>query len=287
MTQVAPPPEPARLLAVDLCYPEPPAIDARALAMLVRSNLPGTALVWSGPSNLVLRHDRADPDTSGRLDPAEILGLPPEERPLTAHSPDGHLVHAVWLRVEPTPAEQRDLSQSWSWPDAHAAFSRCRHQLTVLQLLGGKRKVGERVGAFRGALHGLITLARPLATWWPGSQQALPPGALVAHPLSGLVNVRLFRSVNDPNVTITDTLGMYALGLPDLQCRSRGLPAERLGDLLFELAEYLFRHGNVFRDGRPVPGLAADQHFVPAPGSSTVPPHRAVIDLDPGQRYAG
>jgi uncharacterized protein DUF4261 len=287
MTQVAHPPEPARTLAVDLCYPEPPDIDARALTVRARTALPGTALVWSGPSNTLLRHDPPDPTSTGRPDPTEILGLPPDSRPLTVAAPAGHLVHAVWYTGSTAGVNGRDLSQSWSWPDAGATLDRCRYLVTVVQLIGRERQVGERVAAFRATLNAIITIARPLATWWPSSQQALPPGALVSHPLSGMVNVRLFRSVHDPDVTVTDTLGLHALGLPDIQCRSRGLDIDKLGDLLFELAEYLCRHGDVLRTGRPVPGLMANQEFVPRHGPATVAPVRPVVDLDPGPRYAG
>lgn len=287
MTQVAHPPEPARTLAVDLCYPEPPDIDARALTVRARSALPGIALVWSGPSNALLRHDPPDPANSGRPDPTELLGLPPECQPLTASAPAGYLVHAVWNTGQTVGANGRDLSQSWSWPEAGATLERCRYLVTVVQLIGRDRGVGERVAAFRATLNAIIAIARPLATWWPSSQQALPPGALVSHPLSGMVNVRLFRSVHDPAVTITDTLGLHTLGLPDIQCRSRGLNIDKLGDLLFELAEYLCRRGDVLRDGRPLPGLVADQEFVPRPAPATVPPARHVVDLDPGPRYAG
>jgi hypothetical protein len=99
--------------------------------------------------------------------------------------------------------------------------------------------------------------------------------------------VRMFRSVDDPTVTLIDTLGLHTLGLPDLQCQSRHLSTEKLGDLLFELAEYVFKHGDVLRPGRPVPGLAANQQFVPARRQATVPPIRPVIDLDPGAPYVG
>lgn len=286
MSQVAHPPEPAPILAVDLCYPDPPAINARALAVRIRSASPGTELVWQGTSNLLLRHERPDPATAYRPDPADILGLPPEHSPFTerdTYRPD-LLLSAVTFAADDA-ASERDLSQSWQWPDAEAAFDRCRHLVTITQLVGRGRDSTERVHAFRAALDAIIATVRPLATWWPASQQALPPGALVTHPLTGVVNVRLFRSVHDPRVTMIDTLGLHALGLPDIQCQSRNLDADRLSDLLFELAEYVYKHGDVLRPGSPVPGLSADQQFVPSRAAATVPPVRPVIDLDPGPGY--
>lgn len=277
------------MLAVDLCYPEPPNIDARALTVRVRSEDPGAALVWNGPSNLLLRHDPPDPTRELRPDPTDILGLPPEASPLTADPPGGHLLHAVWFPTEilGVDVNGRDLSQSWSWPDAGATLDRCRYLVTIVQVIGQGRPPAERIAAFRATLNSVIALARPLATWWPESQQALPPGALVSHPLIGIVNIRLFRSVTDPQLTITDTLGMPALGLPDIQCQSRGLDTHRLGDLLFELADYLYRNGNVLRSGVPLPGLAAHQQFTPRHTGAAVPPARPVVDLDAGPQYAG
>lgn len=258
--------------------------------MHIRSSLPGTSPVWGGPSNLVLRHDPPDPD-GGRPDPADLLGLPPDASPLTGDRQ--HLVHAVWFATEPGAdgatrhAQERDLSQCWAWPDAGATLDRCRYLVTIVQLLGHGRKVTDRLGTFRATLNAAIALARPMATWWPASQQALPPGALVSHPLTGVVNVRLFRSMSDPSITVTDTLGMHSLGLPDLQCRSAGLDTNRLGSLLFELAEYLYRHGDVLNGGEPVPGLSGNQQFVPHRTMSTVSPTRPVMDLDPGPAYVG
>jgi hypothetical protein len=286
MSQVAHPPEPAPTLAADLCYPDPPTINARALAIRIRSALPGTKLVWAGPSNLLLRHERPDPTTAYRPDPADILGLPPEQSPFTEHDTyrSDLLLCSVAFAPDRT-AGERDLSQSWQWPDAGATLERCRHLVTITQLVGRGRDSTERVHAFRAVLDAIIATVRPLATWWPASQQALPPGALVAHPLTGVVNVRQFRSVHDPRVTMTDTLGLHALGLPDIQCQSRNLDPDRLSDLLFELAEYVYKHGDVLRPGSPVPGLSADQQFVPNRAAATVPPVRPVIDLDPGPGY--
>jgi|GEM_PF-3412656 len=272
-------------MAVDLCYPDPPDLDPRALTIRIGSALPDTTIVWSGPTNLLLRHERPDPTRRHRPDPSDVLGLPPEHQPFT--SADGyrtdHLLHAISFGTEP-PAS-RDLSQCWGWPDADTTLARCRYQITISQPVGRGRDFAERIEALRLILDAAIALARPLATWWPTSQVALPPGALIAHPLAGLVNVRLFRSMTDPDITLTDTLGLYALGLPDMQCQSRRLDPNRINDLLYELAEYLCKHGDVLRPGRPVPGLSADQQFVPSRQESLVPPHRLVMDLDPGPGY--
>jgi hypothetical protein len=272
-------------MAVDLCYPDPPDIDPRALTIRIRSALPGTMLVWAGPTSVLLRHERADPANPYRPDPADILGLPPEHHPFTDadRHRDDHLLHTVAFGTEPP--DERDLSQCWAWPDASATLVRCRYQITISQPLGRGRDCAERVQALRATVDTAIALARPLATWWPASQQALPPGALVTHPLTGVVNIRLFRSMSDPEVTLTDTLGLYTLGLPDVQCQSRNLDPHRLSDLLFELAEYLCKHGDVLRPGSPVPGLTTDQQFVPSRQPAMVPPHRMVIDLDPGPGY--
>ncbi|MGA8116818.1 MAG: DUF4261 domain-containing protein [Actinocatenispora sp.] len=225
--------------------------------------------------------------TRARPDPADILGLAPDASPLTeATTPGGHLIHAVGFDIlSAHDRDERDLSQSWDWPDAGATLDRCQYLITVTQLIGRRRDCPERVQAFRATIDATIALARPLATWWPASRQALPPGALVSHPLSGVINVRMFRSVNDPTVTVTDTLGLHALGLPDLQCQSRRLDTNRLSEVLFEMAEYVFKHGDVLRPGSPVPGLSADQHFLPSRQHSIVPPGRPVIDLDPGPGY--
>jgi hypothetical protein len=275
-------------LAVDLCYPDPPGLDKRALINQIRAAFPGTGLVWSGWSGLLLRHDPPDPARAGRPDATEILGLPPEAVPLSDNGrepSDGYLLHSVRLAPEPAPrVADHDLSQSWRWPDAGAALSQCRYTVSIVQLIGSRRAAADRLAAFRATLNAVVALARPLATWWPASQQALPPGALVAHRLTGVVNVRTFRAVDDPAVTVTDTLGLHTVGLPDLQCQSRQLDLDKLGDLMLQLAEYMFDHGE--RIGPGFPGIVAGQRFTVGRAGAAVPPVRPVLDLDPGRPYA-
>jgi hypothetical protein len=286
---VAHPPEPVANLAVDLCYPDPPGIDKRALINQIRAAFPGTGLVWNSWSGLLLRHDQPDPARVGRPDPTEILGLPPEAVPLSenGHEPaDGYLLHSVRFAPEPAPdIAGHDLSQSWRWPDAGAALSQCRYTVSITQLVGSRRPAADRLAAFRATLNAVVALARPLATWWPASQQALPPGALVVHRLTGVVNVRTFRAVDDPAVTVTDTLGLHTVGLPDLQCQSRQLDLDKLGELLLQLAEYMFDHGDR-GVGPGFPGIVPGQRFTVGRAGSAVPPVRAVLDLDPGRPYA-
>jgi hypothetical protein len=82
-----------------------------------------------------------------------------------------------------------------------------------------------------------------------------------------------------------DTLGLAALGLPDLQCHFHGLEVNEVAGLLYNTAWYVFENGDVIEDGQTVDGVDGHrwrcQHEV-----ALVPPEREVLDINPGPRYA-
>lgn len=85
---------------------------------------------------------------------------------------------------------------------------------------------------------------------------------------------------------LMDTLGLAALGLPDLQCHFRSLTPNEVALLLYSLASYVFEHGDVIANGHTVEGIAAGSRWRCRHEVSLVPPEREVIDIDPGDPFA-
>ena len=83
-----------------------------------------------------------------------------------------------------------------------------------------------------------------------------------------------------------DTLGLAALGLPDLQCHFRGLAPEAVAPLLYNTAYYIFEKGDVIDDGHTVEGVTPGERWPCQHEASLVEPRRVVIDLDPGPAHA-
>jgi hypothetical protein len=58
---------------------------------------------------------------------------------------------------------------------------------------------------------------------------------------AGALNIRLFRITNgQPGDTIMDSLGLAAVGLPDVQCHFRGLNPDDVAKQLYNIAAYIF-----------------------------------------------
>ncbi|MBO0870739.1 MAG: DUF4261 domain-containing protein [Micromonosporaceae bacterium] len=246
-------------------------------------------------------------ETGPRLDPEALLARVHQAMPETTLAPPdkdawlfAHLalpytyaggesapLQTALLFASSDPAtEVRDLSQSWEWPDAQATLAACPHSILVTEMLGRVHEPADRLRAFRAVLDAAVELARPTATWWPVSGQALPPDGLADHPLRGLLNVRLFRVENDPGVSLMDTLGMAPFELPDLQCHFRDLNPGQVGALLFNTAVYLVEKGPVIDSGHTIAGVSQDQVWRAQWEDSLAQPTRVVIDLDPGDPYA-
>jgi hypothetical protein len=79
-----------------------------------------------------------------------------------------------------------------------------------------------------------------------------------------------------------DTMGLTGLGLPDLQCNFVGLNPAHISVYLYQLAEYVFERGDVFRNGDTVDGLTAQEKWPIRKEQAYVDPKRRVIDVVPG-----
>jgi hypothetical protein len=104
------------------------------------------------------------------------------------------------------------------------------------------------------------------------------------NPLVGAVNLRMFNIQGGPSgegEIVMDTLGLEVFGLPDLQCHYNGLPPNAVASHLYNLAGYLFDHGDVIEDGHTVQGLEVDQIWKCQHEESLLDPKRVVLDVCP------
>src|SRR5258706_439837 len=101
----------------------------------------------------------------------------------------------------------------------------------VTDFMSGGLEYHERLDLFQRALLGVLSVVPCLAVHWQPSQQVIDPSAYRAASekppadlfFAGALNVRLFNIENSPGDFVMDTLGLAALGLPDLQCHFRRL----------------------------------------------------------------
>jgi hypothetical protein len=179
------------------------------------------------------------------------------------------------------------LTQTWDWQQAQDAISRVKNVVSITDSFteGLTRKT--RLKLMHDVIASVLEISTPVAIHWLPSQRIVNPvqykedlgqgGQL----FSSAVNVRMFK-IENSDERVMDTMGLTGLGLPDLQCYFTGLNPAQIGLFLYQLAEYIFERGDVFRDGDTVDGLAPQQKWPIRKVESYVDPKRKVISVVPG-----
>ena len=211
---------------------------------------------------------------------------------------DATLAAQTLMTVSPTgpSAENSEaaLQQTWDWPKARSVFARCRSTMLVTDFMTGTLEYRARLGLFQNVISAVLERVPCLAIHWLPSQRFISPDAYVQSKeaqsfdrLFPAVNVRLFTISNGAeNETLMDTLGLAALGLPDLQCHFKGLDVSEVARVLYNSACYLFDNGDVIGDQQTIQGIRPEDHWRCQHEDALTEPARIVLDLDPGKPYA-
>jgi hypothetical protein len=200
--------------------------------------------------------------------------------------------------LSPTPANENyaaSFQHSWLFPEAEMRLSSCPHSMLVTDMMSSGLPYHERMDVFQRALYAIVSVLRPDAIHFTVSKQFMDaatflenvPGAENYDPLMGVFNVRLFRIEDEVHpAVLMDTLGLSALGLPDLQIHCHGLDVNQLAGLLYNTGHYIFEKGDVIEDGNTLGGWELSQRWICQHEVSLVAPHRVVVDIHPGPDYA-
>jgi len=186
------------------------------------------------------------------------------------------------------------IEQSWDFPLARATVEGCRAAVLVSDFLSRLLDYRERFTLFQNVLAGVLEIIPALAINWQPTQRIVDPQRyLKAHAVGGsalffasAINVRIYSISNSPGDQIMDTLGLAALGLPDLQCHFRGRDTGQLARLLYNTAYYVFEQGDMIKNGHTVEGLPPGSRWRCCREESILQPTRVVLDLDPGPPHA-
>lgn len=197
-------------------------------------------------------------------------------------------------RVEPA------LQQCWDWPQARDAVSRCRAVMLVMEMMSSGLEYKERLALVQQTVSAVLDITSCLGILWMPDQRLVDPPTYIrskqpeiSDPLFPAVNVRLFNinSASDATNKVTgetlmDTLGLAALGIPDLQCHFVGLEVSDVARMLYNAAYYLFDKGDVVADGQTLQGIRPQDHWRCQHEAALVGPERIVLDINPGRPYA-
>lgn len=263
--------------AVDLLYNQIPTLDGTAIVSQIEQRT--DALEAVGPSR--------------QLDSLIFAHRPSTlERPTgSTHTP--RLV--VSLQHEPLPFEtlRPALQQAWDWPDANVVVAAHQGVIRIADFHADELEPRTRLAVMHDAVEAMLAVAPCEAIHWRASQCVTSPHQYLAartHEQDAIfpaVHVRHFAELESlGKETLSDTLGLAALGLPDLQCHYTGLDRADVAQLLQRIARVLFAQGNVLTDGDTVAGLPSGELWQCRRGLAHVGPVRDVIRLTPGAPFA-
>lgn len=202
---------------------------------------------------------------------------------------------AVMITDKKIEMERLEMSfyQSWGWRDAKNTIERTSYTILVTDMMSSSLDYKTRLTLFQKALFSILEVIPCLAINWHISQQIVKPeNYLENHPentnynlLLGALNVRLFNIEGTDNETLMDTLGLGALGLPDLQCHFKNLDVNSIANILYSYGEYVFKNGDVIKDGETIQGISVEDKWKCQHEISLVEPKRVVIDINPGEKF--
>ncbi|HEX7898728.1 MAG TPA: DUF4261 domain-containing protein [Planctomycetota bacterium] len=259
----------ANVYAVELLCETPPPLEAADILPCVRDRVGAAALVdptaTSGGLNLHFPQHRV-PFQGESVPVQAVIGL-------LQHPVDARFLTAA-------------LDQSWDWPEARGAVADHRVSVVVSDLLASGLPYQERLDLFQNVLHGVLEIVPATAILWRPCGRLVDPTAYRRSrregehydPLFAALNVRMFPAEPDGEV-LMDTLGLSALGLPDLQCRFQGHDPNLVAGLLHGAGRYVYEKGDVLGEGHTVPAPGGEGHWTCRPGVASAPPARRVVEV--------
>jgi len=267
-------PKDTSMQVVELLHGSTPSIDAAAILRRASELVPNVELL--GPSK------------DGRT----LLFAHPM---YVTHLEDGNLPAQTLLAPAHKPFDRanyvEELRQSWSCPDASSLIDGMTSVTLVSELFARTLAASDRVMLFHGVLQAVVELTRPVALVFLHSQQIVSAATYLSDcdnpPVDrrGTINVRFFR-IEESDDMIMDTRGLHEVGVHDLQCHFRKLDPNDVSGKLRAVGAYLVENGAVIESGETVDGLAEGEQWVCQFEEGILPPHRDLLDLNPGRKFA-
>ncbi|HEX8271965.1 MAG TPA: DUF4261 domain-containing protein [Longimicrobiaceae bacterium] len=273
MTQPDDPPGFHRTYGVELLYESDPRLDTGLLVEKLRKRLGRVETRATPPI-----HHVAFPDFRVRYAGSEIPAQ------MIFGSSEYSLLPAVL---------EEALQQTWGWNGARDAVEGCSASFFLRDMMASGLPPRERLALFLDTLATVLEMAPCRAIYWDASGHIVDPQAFLAgrgnreELLLGALNARLFRIGNGgPGEMLMDTLGLAALGLPDVQCHFTDLEPEKVAELLLGVGCFLFRNGDVVADGDTVQGVTPTERWRCRREIAIAAPERLVLDIDLGPPHA-
>ncbi|NLK95682.1 MAG: DUF4261 domain-containing protein [Clostridiales bacterium] len=190
-------------------------------------------------------------------------------------------------------------TQLWQMENGVELLEKCTHSLIISDMMASTMDYKERGNMLMDWLEAALELLPTSAAVWIPSAGKLFTAEMVKNHeipyelrfLYFCVNARYFRIANTEDILV-DTLGMYSLGLPDIQFHFHGLEAIDVVNHAYDVAAYVYKYDAPIKNGETIDGLkdgimSKDVQWKCQYENSLIKPIREVIDICPGEYASG
>ena len=185
-------------------------------------------------------------------------------------------------------------TQFWDCPDGVALLDSCEYQIMIGDFLASGLPALERANILADWLDIALEIYPTCAAVYVGaSAKLLTAGKVFSNPYSGSlrliwfgVNVRYFN-VQGTNDRLVDTLGLYAIGLPDVQYHFHTLDPNGVVEHAYNTATYQLKSNAAIKSGHTIEGLSPGSSWRCRYEASLIQPARIVLDIDTGEFSSG
>jgi len=194
-------------------------------------------------------------------------------------------------------------TQQWDCPDSEKLLGKAKYKLLFLDAMASDLPYIQRCEMLTLWSETMVELfPQCIGVWFPASGKLLTPEQIKDNPyegaerfLHGGLNIRYF-AIQGSRYYLVDTVGLYAIGLPDVQYHFNTLDPEDVVNHAFSVASYQFSEDAPIESGETVDGFSAKN---PEKGNnpeiqwpcqhqeSLLQPKREVLDVQPGRFAAG
>ncbi len=190
-------------------------------------------------------------------------------------------------------------SQLWDVRDGSRLLDSCRYQVMIFDMMSAGLEYKARCELLMDWMETAVSLFEDCAAVW-----FKPAGKLLtADQVRSCsvpredrfvyfgVNARFFN-IQGTEDQIVDTLGLYAVGLPDVQYHFRGLEPDQVVNHAYNAASYLYSQNAPINSGETIDGIqdgrmSRDVQWTCRYEDALIQPVRMVMDICPGEFAAG
>lgn len=200
---------------------------------------------------------------------------------------------------DPSSIDAFTRSQLWDTPDGNELLDSCHYQVIIFDFMSSGLPYKERSNLLMDWLETALSLFPDCAAVYTESSGKLFAAEQVRNHhiprkdrfIYFCVNVRFF-AVQGTDDFIVDTLGLYAIDLPDVQYHFHGLDPNHVVNHAYNVVSYIYDNNAPIKSGETIDGLYQGMLSQRVQWScqyedALIQPVRCVMDICPNEYASG